>query len=394
MKINTSFKPSLKALSFTESVIREMSRIASEHKAINLAQGLPDFEANLDFKEAGIAAIKDNINQYAITWGDKLLRQAIADKYSSSLNSALNPDTEITVTCGATEAMIATFLALINPGDEVIVFEPYYENYSPDTILSGAKPKYVQLQPPNWEFDETELIQAFNNKTKAIIINTPHNPTGKVFNLVELTIIAQLCQKWGVIAITDEIYEHILYDEAKHISIASLPGMESLSVTINSLSKTYSLTGWRVGWAIANSEFTKAIRKVHDFLTVGSPAPLQRGAVKALNADPKFYTDLKESYNYRRNYLKEILDNYSFSYYNPIGAYYIFADISKFGYINDLDFAKALVKEVKVAVVPGSSFINNEKIKHKYVRFCFSRKQGTLALAKEYMTKFKSIIKV
>ena len=392
MKNNKTFKPSHKASTFTESVIREMSRIAAKYNAINLAQGLPDFNANIEFKQAGIDAINNNINQYAITWGNRHLRKALAQKYSSQLNIDIDPETEITVTCGATEAMVATFLALINPGDEVIIFEPYYENYSPDTILAGAKPIHVRLYPENWTFNEDELTKAFNHNTKAIIINTPHNPTGKVFSHAELTTIAQLCQKWGVLAITDEIYEHILYDNSKHISIASLPGMEELTVTINSLSKTYSLTGWRVGWAIANSELTQSIRKVHDFLTVGSPAPLQAGAVTAINAPNSYYEDLKKDYDTRRSLLMDILDNHGFKYYKPGGAYYLFTDIGSFGYDNDLDFAQNLVEKVKIAVVPGSSFITNETYKHKYVRFCFSRKIETLNQAAVNMKDFKSLI--
>ncbi len=392
MKNNSTFKSSQKANSFTESVIREMSRIAAKYNAINLAQGLPDFNANIEFKQAGIDAINNNINQYAITWGNRHLRKALAQKYSGQLNTDIDPETEITVTCGATEAMVATFLALINPGDEVIIFEPYYENYSPDTILAGAKPIHVRLYPENWTFNEDELTKAFNHNTKAIIINTPHNPTGKVFSHTELTTIAQLCQKWGVIAITDEIYEHILYDNSKHISIASLPGMEELTVTINSLSKTYSLTGWRVGWAIANSELTQSIRKVHDFLTVGSPAPLQAGAVTAINAPNSYYEDLKKDYDTRRSLLMDILDNHGFKYYKPGGAYYLFTDISSFGYASDLDFAQKLIENVKIAVVPGSSFITNETYKHKYVRFCFSRKIETLNQAATNMKDFKSII--
>ncbi|MBZ0185576.1 MAG: aminotransferase class I/II-fold pyridoxal phosphate-dependent enzyme, partial [Candidatus Obscuribacterales bacterium] len=255
---------SLKASQFQESVIREMSRLAAQHKAVNLAQGLPDFPCPSEIKLAAVKAILDDINQYAITWGDRSLRKAIAAKSHRYLGIEVDPEKNITVTCGATEAMVATMLALVDPLEEVIVFTPYYENYGPDAILSGAKPRYVKLNPPDWTFDEKELINAFSDKTRAIIINTPHNPTGKVYSRQELEIISSACQRWGVLAFTDEIYEHILYDGVEHIALASLPGMEDLTVTINSLSKTYSVTGWRVGWAIAHEDLTLPIRKVHD----------------------------------------------------------------------------------------------------------------------------------
>lgn len=381
---------SKKASQFKESVIREMSRLAAQHKAVNLAQGLPDFPCPLELKEAAMKALLDDVNQYAITWGDKQLRKAIAEKSTNYLGIEVDPEKNITVTCGATEAMIATMMALVDPGEEVIVFEPFYENYGPDAILSGSTPRYVSLTPPSWEFDEKALTEAFNDKTRAIIINTPHNPTGKVFKKEELEFIAGLCQKWGVIAITDEIYEHILYDGATHVAMASIPGMEDLTITINSLSKTFSVTGWRVGWAIANEHMTLPIRKVHDFLTVGAPAPLQRAGAKAVSLPPKFYTELQEEYDVRRDVMLNILDEVGIPYYRPQGAYYVFCNIKELGFKDDIAITKYLVRDVGVAVVPGSSFFApSSEFKGDYIRFCFSRKDETLAEARKRLAKFE-----
>lgn len=381
---------SARASQFQESVIREMSRLAAQHKAVNLAQGLPDFPCPAEFKDAASRALFDDVNQYAITWGDKLLRQALVEQTKRFTGREIDPEAEITVTCGATEAMVATMLALVDPGDEVIVFEPYYENYGPDSILCGGTPRYVKLHPPTWTFDEAELTQAFNDKTRAIIINTPHNPTGKVFSEEEMSAIAKLCQKHGVLAITDEIYEHILFDGHKHVSMASLPGMEDLTITINSLSKTYSVTGWRVGWAVAKPELTLPIRRVHDFLTVGAPAPLQRAGVTAINMPAKYYDELKAEYSEKRAMMLSILDGIGISYFKPEGAYYVFCDISQLPYKNDMAFTKHLVKDIGVAVVPGSSFFSADSgLRDKYVRFCFSRKEETLLAAKDRLSKLK-----
>ncbi|MFA7335762.1 MAG: aminotransferase class I/II-fold pyridoxal phosphate-dependent enzyme [Candidatus Obscuribacterales bacterium] len=391
MQSKTRKIASNRANQFQESVIREMSRLSAQHQAVNLAQGLPDFPCPPELKEAVTRAVFDDVNQYAITWGDKFLRQAITEQTKKFSGLTIEPETDITVCCGATEAMVATMLALVDPGDEVVVFEPFYENYGPDSILCGAVPRYVKLHAPNWTFDEEELAKAFNENTRAIIINTPHNPTGKVFNLQEMTAIANLCQKYNVLALTDEIYEHILYDGAKHVSMAALPGMADLTVTINSLSKTYSVTGWRVGWAIAKPELTLPIRKVHDFLTVGSPAPLQRAAVTAINMPDKYYADLKAKYAERRAMMLEILDGVGIPYFKPEGAYYAFCDISGLGFKSDMDFTKYLVKDVGVAVVPGGSFFGPEaENRHNYVRFCFSRKEETMLAAKERLKKLKS----
>lgn len=390
MQSKTRKIASNRANQFQESVIREMSRLSAQHQAVNLAQGLPDFPCPPELKEAVTRAVFDDVNQYAITWGDKFLRQAITEQTKKFSGLTIEPETDITVCCGATEAMVATMLALVDPGDEVVVFEPFYENYGPDSILCGAVPRYVKLHAPNWTFDEDELAKAFNENTRAIIINTPHNPTGKVFNLQEMTAIANLCQKYNVLALTDEIYEHILYDGAKHVSMAALPGMADLTVTINSLSKTYSVTGWRVGWAIAKPELTLPIRKVHDFLTVGSPAPLQRAAVTAINMPDKYYAELKSKYAERRAMMMEILDGVGIPYYKPEGAYYAFCDISGLGFKSDMDFTKYLVKDVGVAVVPGGSFFGPEAEKrHNYVRFCFSRKEETMLAAKERLKKLR-----
>lgn len=386
-------KISHKASLFKESVIREMSRLAVRHKAINLAQGFPDFAAPQELKDAASRAVQEDVNQYAITWGDKQFRDALAEKTKKTLGLAIDPETQITVTCGATEAMVAAMLATVDPGDEVIVFEPYYENYGPDAILAGAVPKFVTLKPPHWTFDPDELKRAFTNKTKAIIINTPNNPTGKVFSREELTMIAELCQKWDVLAFTDEIYEHILYDGAEHIALATLPGMEDRTVTINGLSKTYSVTGWRIGTMIASPELTGAIRKVHDFLTVGAAAPLQRAGATALKFPDSYYADLARLYGERRTMLMDILKNADIPFFTPKGAYYILADISKFGFESDVAFTRFLIETVGVADVPGSSFFSRPELGHSFVRFCFCKKPETLMAAGERLADLHKHLK-
>ncbi len=385
-------KISLKANQFTESVIREMTRVALQYGAVNLAQGFPDFPCPPELKRAACEAIEADVNQYAITWGDRSFRHALAEKVRWYLGLEIDPERQITVTCGSTEAMAAVMLATVDPGDEVIVFEPYYENYGPDAILASATPRYVSLHPPDWTFDAAELRQAFNDRTKAIIINTPHNPTGKVFTREELTLIAELCQKWDVLAYTDEIYEHILYDGTKHVAMATLPGMEERTITINGLSKTYSVTGWRVGYILANPELTGAIRKVHDFLTVGAPAPLQRAGVAAMQLPVSYYEELAKLYHGKRESLLKILDQVGIPYSVPKGAYYVLADISRFGYKTDLEFAQYLVKEIGVAVVPGSSFFSQPEAGKDFIRFCFSKKPETLAAASDRLLKLQSIL--
>ncbi len=378
-----------RALKFTESVIREMTRICLKHKGVNLAQGFPDFPAPAEIKEAAVRAIHSDINQYAITWGTPNLRQAIAEKFAWYNGVTIDPEREITVCCGSTEAMISSLMAIVNSSEEVIVFEPFYENYGPDTILCDAKPRFITLHEPDWHFDEKELAQTLNNKTKAIIINTPNNPTGKVFSREELQSIADLCLKWGVIAVTDEIYEHILYDGAKHVSIASLPGMRDHTITINSISKTYSLTGWRVGWAIAPASLTASIRKVHDFLTVGAPHPLQEAAATALRINRSYYQTLAKEYEERRDFLAQALDEAGFRIYHPHGAYYIMTDVKHFGVSDDVAFAIQLVEKYGVATVPGSSFYSRSSLGTTKVRFCFPKKRETLELAAEKLKNFK-----
>lgn len=378
--------------SFTESVIREMTRISDQFGGYNLSQGFPDFDSPEELKKAAIASIMDNQNQYPVTFGEPELREAIACKALWYNNIKCDPETDITVTCGATEAMISALKAIINPGDEVIIFEPFYENYGPDAILSGAKPVYVKLHPPDWNFSIDDLKKAFTKNTKAIIINTPNNPTGKVFTLDELKDIADLCITYDAYAITDEIYEHILYDEAKHISIASLPGMEERTITINSISKTYSVTGWRVGWAVASSRLSSRIRKIHDFLTVGAPTPFQYAAVKGLNFMPQYYDNLKNRYFLAREMLLDALTSAGFKTYMPKGAYYIIADYSELKTDilsdNDYEFAKNLIIKTGIASVPGSSFYSSNRVSNQ-VRFAFCKKPETLEIAKEYLQKIR-----
>ena len=377
---------------FTESVIREMTRQAMVHGAVNLAQGFPDFPAPADIKRAAQEAVASDVNQYAITWGAKNLRNAIARQMKVWQNIDVDPEKEITVCCGSTEAMISTLLAVCNAGDEVVIFEPFYENYGPDSVLSGAKPKFVKLSPPRedgaeWTFDEKELRQAFAKHTKAIILNTPNNPTGKVFTRSELELIRDLCLEFDVLAITDEIYEHILYDGTEHISMASLEGMRDRTVTINGMSKTYSVTGWRVGWAVAPEKLTNAIRKVHDFLTVGAPAPLQEAGASALSLPPAYYEKLAEGYRVRRDHLMPALTAAGFKCFRPRGAYYVMTDISAFGYPDDVSFARYLVQEIGVATVPGSSFYRDPRDGAYQIRFAFCKKTETLDEASRRLTK-------
>ena len=372
---------SMKSLQFTESVIREMTRLANRHGAVNLAQGFPDFEAPAAVKEAACNAIAGDVNQYAVTWGAPSLRRAIAEKALWANGLTVDPDRHVTVCCGATEAMLSALLALVDPGDEVIVFEPFYENYGPDAILCGATPRFVTLHEPDWSIDEGELRRAFGPRTRAIILNTPNNPTGKVFSDDELALISRLCQEHGAVAITDEIYEHILYDGEKHRSLASLPGMEELAVTINSLSKTYSVTGWRVGWAIACAELTSAIRKVHDFVTVGAAAPLQEAGAHALALPRTYYEELSRSYSKKRDTMLGVLEGAGFRVFRPRGAYYIMTDISEFGFDSDETFARFLVEKVGVAAVPGSSFYRDPRQGRQKIRFNFCKKESTLEAA-------------
>ena len=369
---------SQKTAQFTESVIREMTRLSNEHGAVNLSQGFPDFAAPEAVKTAARDAIDADINQYAVTWGARPLREAVAREFTRRYGVAVDPDTQVTVCCGATEAMMATMLATLDPGDEVVVFEPFYENYGPDAILSGAVPRYVTLHEPDWTFDPDALAAAFNDRTRAIIINTPNNPTGKVFTRAELTTIAELCQRWDVLAITDEIYEHIIYDGCRHVPMAAIDGMADRTVTLNSLSKTYSVTGWRVGWAIAPPGLTGAIRKVHDFLTVGAAAPLQEAGAVALSFPETYYAALAAGYQRRRDMLLALIEPRGFVCFTPRGAYYVMTDIGGFGFADDVEFSRYLVEEVGVAVVPGSSFYHDPALGRTKVRFTFCKRDETL----------------
>ncbi len=375
--------PAIRTASFTESVIREMTRVAQQHGAINLAQGFPDFPMPEAMKEAACAAIHGDINQYAITWGAPALRLGIAEKYRRWYDMAVDPDRHITVTCGATEAMAAVFLALIDPGDEVIVFEPWYENYGPDAILASATPRYVPLEPPHWRFDPDVLRAAFNEKTKAIVVNTPHNPTGRVLTREEISFIAELCIEHDVWAITDEIYEHIRYAGGHHV-LATWPDMRDRTITISGLSKTFSCTGWRLGYAIAPERESVAIRKVHDFLTVGAPAPLQAAAAVGMSFDAEYYNHLSLDYRARRDSLLPVLAEAGFKFSTPEGAYYVLTDFSGLSDKDDAAFAKWMAAEIGVAGVPGSSFYHAGSGRGKnMIRFAFCKKQETLDQAAE-----------
>ena len=375
---------------FTESVIREMTRVCDEMGGDNLSQGFPDFDAPEVVKEAAVKAITEGFNQYPVTFGEPELREAIAAKAARYNGIKCDPATDVTVTCGATEAMIATLKAIINPGDEVVIFEPFYENYGPDAILSGATPRFVSLRTPDWDFDPDELAAAFNEKTKAIVINTPNNPTGKVFTRDELQIIADLCHKWDCYAITDEIYEHILYDGCEHVSLATLPGMDERTVTINGLTKTYSVTGWRVGWAIAPAAVTRRIRKVHDFLTVGAPTPLQIAGVTALGLPDEYYAKLAEGYLWSRDYLFEGLQAAGFTPYKPKGSYYIIAEcgelMEQLGAVDDTSFSRKLIEAIGVATVPGSSFYSDPALGAHQVRFAYCKQRSTLERVRGRLT--------
>lgn len=387
----TKNRISQKASSFTESVIREMTREAIKYGAVNLGQGFPDFNAPEDIKLAAQKAIADDKNQYAITWGVKEFRDSIVKKTKWFLDLDIDPETELTVTCGSTEGMIAGLLACVDEGEEVIVFEPFYENYAPDAILSDATPRHVPLykNENGFYFEKDELRAAFNEKTKAIIICNPNNPTGKVFSREELEFIADLCKEFDVICFTDEIYEHIIYGEQKHICMAQLDGMRERTVVVNSLSKTYSVTGWRVGYCIAPPDISGAIRKVHDFLTVGAAHPLQVAGAYALSLPESYYEGLKTEYLAKRDFIIPVLQNAGLKCDYPEGAYYVMCDISDFGFSDDVEFTRHLIREIGVAVVPGSSFYHDKSLGKNFVRFCFCKKDETLQAAAERLQKLK-----
>jgi aminotransferase len=378
MGISGKLHASSRASSFTESVIREMTRLANEHDAVNLGQGFPDFPAPEELKEAAVRAIAEDHNQYPITWGVPAFRWAIAAKYQRDYGMQVDPETEICVTCGATEAMAASFLGILNPGDEVITFQPFYESYGPDAIMAGASLRYVTLRPPDWSFDPDELADAFGPRTRAIVIGTPHNPTGKVFTQQELSTIAALCVEHDAIAITDEIYEHITYDGARHIPIATLPGMRERTVTISALSKTYAVTGWRVGWAIGTPPLMAGIRSTHDFLTVAAATPLQVAGMTALGLPASYYETMRAGYAERRDAMMHVLADAGFAAQAPQGAYYVLADVSSLGLENDVVAARSLVEQARVAAVPGSSFFSRPELGAQLLRFAFPKRLGTL----------------
>jgi aminotransferase len=363
---------------FTESVIREMTRLAHQHGAINLGQGMPDFDAPQEVKDAACSAIQEGINQYAITWGAPSLRRAIAAKARSFNGLDCDPEAHVTVCCGATECMMATMLALVDAGDEVIVFQPFYENYGPDALLSGATPVWVPLHPPDWRFDPDELRRAFTPRTRAIILNTPNNPTGHVFTREELSYIATLCQEHDVFAFADEIYEYIQYTNRPHVSIGSLPGMAERTVTISGLSKTFSITGWRLGYCIAPADVTNGIRKAHDFLTVGAPHPLQVAGAAALALPDSYYEKLREGYRQRKDLFLPYLREAGFDFHEPEGAYYVMTDVAGLGATDDVAFVRWLTQEIGVSAVPGSSFYSPRQLGQTKVRFMFAKRDETL----------------
>jgi len=367
---------------FTESVIREMTRVNAEYGGVNLAQGFPNFPPPKELVEAAHRALDGDFHQYAITWGARNLREAIAAKFERFYGKRVDPDRQVTVCCGSTEAMLSTLLAVLDPGDEIIIFEPFYENYGPGSIIAGARPVYVPLEPPDFSFDPDRLRQAVSPRTRAIVFNSPNNPTGKVFSLRELETIAELCRAQDLLAITDEIYEHIVYDGERHIPIATLPGMWERTITISGASKSYSVTGWRIGYTISPPDLAVGIRRAHDFVTVGAPAPLQEAAVTALTLPDSYYVGLRESYQARRDLLLPLLEKAGFQAFTPRGAYYILTEcahfLERFGLPDDTAFAMYLVKEVGVATVPGSSFYAHAELGRTKIRFCFPKTDDVL----------------
>jgi aspartate/methionine/tyrosine aminotransferase len=384
---------SRKSERFTESVIRGMTRLCEAHGGINLAQGFPDFAAPAELKEAAKRAIDADHNQYAVTWGTPELRAAIAAKMARYNHVRCDPESEVTVTCGSTEAMIAALLAVVNPGDEIVIFEPFYENYGPDAVISGATPVYVALRAPRFTFDSDELHTACSARTKAIIVNTPHNPSGHVFTRAELEHIRAACEEYDCLAITDEIYEYITYDGRPHVSLAGLPGMRERTITISGLSKTYSVTGWRLAYAVAPPALTAAIRKMHDFLTVGAPHPLQCAGVRALEFPDSYYGALASDYAARRAILGPALSAAGLRVYVPEGAYYFLADISGLGAADDVQFCEWLVRQVGVAAVPGSSFYHHPELGRSLIRFAFCKREETLRAAASRLARLAELMK-
>jgi len=375
---------------FTESAIREMTRLSLEHGAINLGQGFPDFPAPDVIKAAAIRAITEDDNQYTVTWGTKAFREAIAAKTARAYPGwEPDPFGEVTVTCGATEGMIAAIMGIIDPGDEIVVFEPFYESYAPDAQMAGATIRYVTLHEPGWRIDPDELRAAFTSRTRGIIVGSPHNPTGKVFTRDELALIAELCQEHDVICFADEIYEHIVYDGTRHVPVATMPGMADRTVTINAMSKTYSVTGWRVGWVIASPDLTNGIRRAHDFMTVCAAAPLQAAGITALALPADYYTDLAQVYQGKRDRIVDVLESVGFVPSVPSGAYYVMADISGVTHEDDVTFSRRLVRDIGVGAVPGSSFYSRRDLGHTRIRFAFPKRPETLDAAAERLARLR-----
>jgi aminotransferase len=381
---------------FTESVIREMTRVVSEHGGVNLAQGMPNFPPPPAVIEAAHRALGGDFHQYAITWGAPGLRRAIADKYRAFYGMDVDPERHVTVCCGATETMLSTLLAVLNPGDEVVVFEPFYENYGPGCIISGAVPVWVPLEPPDFSFDPDRLARAVTPRTRAIVFNSPNNPSGKVFSGADLEVIADVCLRHGLLAITDEIYEHIVYDGLGHTPIATLPGMADRTITISGASKSYSVTGWRIGWAVAPEDLSVGIRRAHDFVTVGAPHPLQEAAITALGLPDAYYVELREGYRRRRDLLLGYLERAGFVAWKPGGAYYILTDVAHFmkarGLEDDTAFAMWLVRELGVATVPGSSFYAHPELGRTKIRFCFPKTEDVLSEAGERLQTLRQLV--
>jgi L-glutamine---4-(methylsulfanyl)-2-oxobutanoate aminotransferase len=381
---------------FTESVIREMTRVVSEHGGVNLAQGMPNFPPPPAVIEAAHRALGGDFHQYAITWGAPGLRRAIADKYRAFYGMDVDPERHVTVCCGATETMLSTLLAVLNPGDEVVVFEPFYENYGPGCIISGAVPVWVPLEPPDFSFDPGRLARAVTPRTRAIVFNSPNNPSGKVFSRADLEVIADVCLRHGLLAITDEIYEHIVYDGLGHTPIATLPGMADRTITISGASKSYSVTGWRIGWAVAPEDLSVGIRRAHDFVTVGAPHPLQEAAITALGLPDAYYVELREGYRRRRDLLLGYLERAGFVAWKPRGAYYILTDVAHFmkarGLEDDTAFAMWLVRELGVATVPGSSFYAHPELGRTKIRFCFPKTEDVLSEAGERLQTLRQLV--
>ena len=376
---------------FNESVIRRMTRVANAHGAINLSQGFPDFDPPEALLKAAERAARNGPHQYAVTWGAPGFRAALARKQSRLMGLPIDPETNIVVTCGSTEAMMAAMMTACNPGDKVIIFSPFYENYVADTILSGAEPIYVALRPPGFGFDPDELRRAFAQKPKALILCNPSNPSGKVFTRDELLFIAKLAAEHDVFVITDEVYEHIVYAPGKHVYFATLPGMFDRTISCSSLSKTYSITGWRLGYVIAPATIIDAVRKVHDFLTVGAAAPLQEAAITGLELPDSYYDELRAAYTEKRRLFLKYLDDAGLTYTRPDGAYYVMVDITGFGAADDMEFCEWMAREIGVAAVPGSSFFR-EPVRH-LIRFHFAKKAETLAAAGERLAGLRERLK-